>query len=215
MVYRPTEKTKAHRDAQMQKLLQTATKLVAEGGFKLLTISKIAESAGVATGTVYKYFSNKAELCVQVFKQATEKEIEQVHNAVFSDDCETNKERLLKGIDVFSRRAIQGRQLAFALIAEPVEPEVDAERLIYREAYAKIFSELIDQGIKTKEFPKQDISISAAALVGALSEALVGPLNIPMPNKNSKASVNIQDAKQQTELIQSIQQFCVRAITGS
>ena len=37
----------------------------------------------------------------------------------------------------FARRALRNPRLAWALIAEPVDPLVDAERLAYRERYAR------------------------------------------------------------------------------
>jgi len=67
--------------------------------------------------------------------------------------------------------------LAYALIAEPVDPLVEKERLTYRFAYAEAFEDLINDGMDAGEFVQQNPSITAASLVGMLSEALVGPLS--------------------------------------
>ena len=77
-------------------------------------------------------------------------------------------------------RALAAPRLAWALIAEPVEPEVDAERLRYRAAYAALYQRVLDQGVAAGELPPQSTALAAAALVGAIAEALVGPLAAPL-----------------------------------
>jgi hypothetical protein len=67
-------------------------------------------------------------------------------------------------------------RLAFALIAEPVEPEVDAARRPYRQALAGEFERLIRAALDGGHLPDQDAALSSAALVGLLIGGLVGPL---------------------------------------
>lgn len=201
MAYRPTEKTAARKAALRQQILDAATSLVATGGFGALTIGAVAQQAGIATGAVYKHFESKAQLCADVFRLATEKEVAVVRETALAAGKPT--ERLLNAIEAFAARAIRGRRLAYALIAEPVDTLVDVERLRYRHAYAEIFQQLVEDGIRSKDFPPQLASVSAAAVVGVIAEALVGPLTW-------------QDSEQpiieEAELIRSIQAFCLRAV---
>ena len=78
-------------------------------------------------------------------------------------------------METFARRALRGRRLAWALIAEPVDPAVEAERLAFRSAYRDGFAALLEEGVAAGELPAQDVEVAAAALVGAIGEALVGP----------------------------------------
>lgn len=204
MSYRPTEKTEARKKAQNDLLLTTALTLVARKGFQNLTIALLAEQAQVAIGTVYKYFDSKADLCSAVFRRATEKEVAQVQLAAFPEESKLSCElRLANAIQVFSERALQGYRLAYALIAEPVDAIVQHERLKYRQAYAEIFEALIQEAVSAKEFCQQDAEVSAAALVGILSETLLGSIG---------SHISAAKAIDQQKLIKNIQECCLRAV---
>ena len=86
-------------------------------------------------------------------------------------------DRLDAVLATFARRALQNRRLAWALLAEPVDPLVDAERLAYRERYASLVAAELRAAVEAGEIPAQDVAFTAAALVGGCGEALVGPLS--------------------------------------
>lgn len=201
MAYRQTERSEARKAALRQKIIDGAMQLVADGGFGALTMNAVAQAAGIATGAVYKHFDSKAQLCTEIFRLATERELAVVRDMAHADG--SAQIRLMNAIGAFAARAIRGRRLAYALIAEPVDTMVNAERLRYRQAYAAIFEELVKEGIGTGDFPAQIASVSAAALVGVISEALVGPLTW-----KDGENTGLDDA----ELIRSIQTFCARAV---
>lgn len=201
MAYRPTEKTEARKAEMRQRVIDAATLLVATGGFGAVTVGAVAQQAGIATGAVYKHFDSKAQLCAEIFRRATEKEVAVVRETALAEGAPPR--RLLDAIETFAARAIHSRRLAYALIAEPVDALVDAERLRYRHAYAGIFQQLVEDGIRSGHFPPQLPSVSAAALVGVIAEAMVGPLTW----QNGE-----EPAVEKTELIRSIQAFCLRAV---
>lgn len=201
MAYRHTEKTLARKAAVKEGLLVGALAVVAEGGFGALTVAAAAQQAGMATGAVYKHFDSKAALCAEVFRRATEKEVAMVRAAAMTDG--TPPVRLAQAVTIFAQRALRGRRLAYALIAEPVDPLVDEERLRFRHAYAEIFQSLVEDGVRTGAFAAQTPSVSAAALVGVIAEALVGPLSWQHDYQTPAA---------QAPLIAAIQSFCLRAV---
>lgn len=201
MAYRPTEKTEARKAELRARLLNAALNRVTAGGFKALTIVAVAQQAGIATGTVYKHFESKTHLCAEVFRVATQKEVAMVRATALGDGAPAV--RLLSAIETFAVRALRSPRLAYALIAEPVDTLVDEERLRYRQAYAEIFQQLVEDGVRLGAFPAQAPAVSAAALVGVISESLVGPLSW---------QVDTQPGLEQTTLIRSIQAFCLRAV---
>jgi len=202
MAYRPTEKTLARKAEIRQRLLNAALSLVSGGGFAALTMVAVAAQAGIATGAVYKHFASKDQLCSEVFRLATEKEVAWVRETALRGD-DSPSERLLRAIEAFALRALRNPRLAFALIAEPVDVQVDAQRLRYRLAYANVFEQLVEQGIQSGEFAPQFPSVSAAALVGVIAESLVGPLSWPAED---------QPPMETESLIAAIQAFCLRAV---
>jgi len=177
MAYRPTERTEAKRAATHARIVAAAQALIARGGYRAAGVAAVAAEAGVATGTVYRHFPSKAELFAEVFRRASQREVDAVTAAAESAGAQDAHARLAAAVETFVRRALAGRRLAWALLAEPVDPSVEAERLIFRRAYAQRFADVLADGIASGELPDQDVSLTAAALVGALGEALVGPLS--------------------------------------
>jgi hypothetical protein len=80
-------------------------------------------------------------------------------------------------VEVFAFRALRTPRTAWALLAEPVDPLVEAERLTYRRGYHTLAEMVIAAGIEAGELPAQNVRLTAAAVIGAISEALLGPLS--------------------------------------
>ena len=166
MAYRETDNVKARKAAQRAHLLRNAEQLVRDSGFAGLTMQTLARQAGVGVGTLYRYFDNKAVLAAEVFRLATEREVAAVAQAMEQDG--DFAQRLEYVLQVFVRRAQAAPTLAWSLIAEPVDPAVDAERLIYRQRYAELYQQLLSDGVSQGFLPLQDTAVSAAALVLSL-----------------------------------------------
>src|SRR5437660_10793269 len=160
------------------RLLEAAQKLIEEGGYGAATVAAIADGAGVAAGTLYRHFASKEELFVEVFRLVCDREVLAMGAAAEAmPDGSPCVDRLETVLGTFADRALRRPRLAWALIAEPVDPLVDAERLAYRERYRVLCAEALRAGIKGGEIPQQDVQLTAAALVGGGGEALVGPLS--------------------------------------
>jgi AcrR family transcriptional regulator len=197
-----------HRSARMteqlaykrERIMRGARKLIARGGFRAAQISAVAAAAGVSTGSIYRYFPSKASLFIEVLSAAVAHEmaiLEQITGA-----GGTVSLRLRRAVESFSRRALEGRNLAYAFIAEPIDAEVDGERLRCRRRFSQVFARLLREGIEAGEFPAQDIEAGAACIVGAFTEALVTPIapgtKAPPPRVRAR-------------LVAAIRGFCSRA----
>ena len=185
--------------ATRQRLLAAARELIEEGGYASASVAAIVDRAGVASGTVYRHFASKADLFLEVFRAVCAGE-ERAMRAAADEAGPGAVDRLEAVLATFARRALQNRRLAWALLAEPVDPLVDAERLAYRERYASLVAAELRAAIDAGEIPAQDVAFTAAALVGGCGEALVGPLS----------SVNGSE-----EVVVAIESFVRRAIGAS
>jgi AcrR family transcriptional regulator len=174
--YRSTPRTEASKATTRERIVVAALDQVAEGGYASAGVHAVAARAGVAIGTVYRHFPSKARLFAEVFDRAAERELEVVVS-VSQADGRSAAERIAAAVEAFCRRALAGPTLAYAQIAEPVDPAVEEERLRLRRGYRDAFARVLEDGMAAKELPVHDSQTVAAALVGALAEALVGPLS--------------------------------------
>jgi AcrR family transcriptional regulator len=172
--YRRTPAIQARLDEQRQSILTAAADLVAEQGYAGCSIVAVAARAGVAAGTVYRHFDHKADLVAQVFLAVVSRELAAVRAAVCAGS--TVDERACAVIETFAGRALKSPRLAYALLAEPVDPAVEALRLDFRIAFRDLVAGIVAEGVAKGTLPPQNPQVVAAALVGAIGEALVGPL---------------------------------------
>ena len=201
MPYRPTERTEARRAEVRARIVAAARELIARGGYAEAQVSAVAAAAGVATGTVYRHFPSKAELFAEVFREASQREVDALAE-VAAEAPGGAGERIAAAVETFARRALRGRRIAYALLAEPVDPGVEAERLAFRRAYRDVFAGVIAAGVDSGELPEQEPELAGAALVGAIGEALVGPLS---------PAATARDAD---SVVAALTDFCVRSVTG-
>ncbi|HET6707866.1 TetR/AcrR family transcriptional regulator [Amycolatopsis sp.] len=174
MPYRRTPKVQERLDAQRETIIAAATRQLAEHGYGGCSVAAVAERAGVAVGSVYKHFPTKADLVVHVFRQVVTREVEAVRAA--SAEAGEPAERVLAAVDTFAQRALKAPKQAYALLAEPVDALIDAERLEFRRAYTEVIAEHVAAGVRDGVLPPQDGKLTAAAVVGAAAEVLIGPL---------------------------------------
>ena len=167
------------------RLMRAAQDLIEEGGYSAAPVAAIAERAGVASGTLYRHFESKQELFVELFRSVCARE-ERAMRAASAELAQASAvERLEVVLGTFAERALRNPRLAWALLAEPVDPLVDAERLAYRERYAAIVADALREAIACGEVPEQSAELTAAALVGGCGEALVGPLSPVSPRRDA------------------------------
>ncbi|SUA73470.1 Fatty acid metabolism regulator protein [Nocardia otitidiscaviarum] len=180
VAYRRTPAVQARLDAQAGAIVRAAMKVLSEQGFAGLSMATVAAAAGVATGTVYKNFSGKAELVTAVFREVVTREVSAVADASADGGV---VERVTAAVETFAGRALKNPKLAYVLLAEPVDTAVDTERLRFRRAFADTFETAVADGVANGQLPPQDPRTSATALVGAIGEVLVGPLAQELPRE--------------------------------
>jgi AcrR family transcriptional regulator len=183
------------------RILAAAISLVAEEGFRNAQMNAVAERAGLALSTVYRHFPSKNQLMRDVVDRVASREVNMAAGAAVSEG--SAPVRLEHAVRIFAERAVRGRKLAHALVAEPVDAEIEIDRVRYRRRLVRVYEKVIAEGIAEGSIPKQEPDLSAACIVGALFEGLVGPL----------VQVDGTDAEQ-SRRVDHIVAFCMRGVAG-
>jgi AcrR family transcriptional regulator len=174
MPYRRTENVTRRLAARHAAIIAAAREAANEGGMAAVQIAPVAQRAGMAAGTVYRYFPGKTDLVAALLAEISAGEIAALRRA--ADVAPGPLSALSAAIITFAARARRSRRLIFAAIAEPVDAELDLPRLVFRKALAAEFSARIRAAVAGGHLPEQDAALSGAALVGLVIEALIGPL---------------------------------------
>jgi len=174
MPYRRTANVERRLAARHAAIIAAARQTAAEGGMAAVQIAPVARRAGIATGTVYRYFPGKTDLVAAVLAEISAREIGALRRAAAVAPGPLSA--LAAAIMTFAVRALRHRRLAYAAVAEPIDAELDASRRAFRKQLADEFAALITAAVAGKHLPQQDATLAAAALVGLLIEGLIGPL---------------------------------------
>jgi AcrR family transcriptional regulator len=175
MAYRRTERVIARLAARQEAIIAAALALAGEKGMAAVQIAAVAERAGIAAGTVYRYFASKDDLVSAVVVVISEREIAAIRSAAAAAPGPLSA--LATAILTFAMRVLRERRLSFAMLAGPAEGDAAADRLAFRRRLAEEFAACIRAAIEAGHLPAQDAGFAAAAVIGALVEGLVGPLS--------------------------------------
>jgi AcrR family transcriptional regulator len=200
MAYRRTANVLRRLNARHDAIVDAARDAATAGGMAAIQIAPVAERAGVAAGTVYRYFPGKIELVGALVESVAEREIEAVRKA--ADAAPGPLSAVAAAVATFGARALRNRKLAWAVIAEPVDTDTDTVRQQYRRDLSAEIETRIRAAIAGGHLPDQDASLAASALVGALLEGLIGPL----------APDGMDDPARAREAVQTLTLFALRGL---
>jgi AcrR family transcriptional regulator len=189
MAYRRTENVVRRLAARHDAIIAAAGSLAAEAGINAVQIEPVSRRAGVATGTVYRYFPSKTELVAALVASVSERELTAMRRS--ADAAPGPLSALAAAITTFAARALANPKLAFALIAEQADGAADEARLAFRKALAAELGQRLSVAMKGGHLPDQDVAIAAPALLGALVEGLVGPLAAPANQPALRETVQV------------------------
>jgi AcrR family transcriptional regulator len=200
MPYRRTENVVRRLTARKDAIVAAVRAAAIEGGMAAIQIAPIAARAEIAAGTLYRYFPGKTELLGALIESVSASEVAAVRRA--ADAAPGPLSALAAAVATFAARALRNRQLTFALIAEPVDADVNIIRLGYRKALVAEFEQRVRAAVSGGLLPDQDPALAAPVLVGALMEGLIGPL----------APAFADDPARTREAVQTLTLFALRGL---
>ncbi|WP_111857901.1 TetR/AcrR family transcriptional regulator [Acinetobacter sp. CFCC 10889] len=202
MSYKRSSLMQERMEQNRKTILQSARELIAQGGFKDAQIQAIADRAGVSSGLVYRYFANKSQVLIEVLDDAIHVEVDILNHIAAGELNATQK--LHKAVTTFVRRAMNSPQLAYSLMFEPVDPELEHGRFRSKQLIKQTMKEILAQGKTTGEFGFEDLNTAALCVVGAMTFVVIEPLN---PSRNVMFDESYKDY-----FVKQIADFCVNAV---
>src|SRR5438067_13943165 len=110
MAYRQTDKVVRKLAARHDAILAAAREAAAAAGMAAVQIASVAERAGVAAGTIYRYFPSKTELVTALVAAFAERELDALDAAAKAAPGPLSA--LAAAITTFAARALARRRLA-------------------------------------------------------------------------------------------------------
>lgn len=151
-------------------ILEAAVKTFAVYGYHKSKISKIAENAGVATGSVYVYYKNKEDILLTIFSKLWRNLYTELKGIVDNNSL-TNTEKFDFLIDLIIDRFSENPELALVFVNEQnhIQKSHEKEFTKYYSMFLDLGEEIINAGIKKGEFSKNiDIKILRQFAFGAI-----------------------------------------------
>jgi AcrR family transcriptional regulator len=200
MAYRRTQAVVKRLAARRSAILAAARATAAESGMAAVQIAPVADRADVAAGTVYRYFPSKSELISELIADVSGDQLDAVRRA--ADAAPGPLSALAAAITTVAAHILSERKLAWAILAEPIDVDVVPSRLASRRALVAEIASRIDAASRGNHLPQQDAALTAAAIIGALHEALVGPL----------APAGLDDPARVRDAVQTLTLMALRAV---
>ena len=202
MSYKRSSLMQERMEQNRKTILQSARELIAQGGFKDAQIQAIADRTGVSSGLVYRYFTNKSQVLIEILFEAITIEVDILNHIAAGELNATQK--LHKAVTTFVRRAMNSPQLAYSLMFEPVDPEIEHARFRTKQMIKESIQEILAEGKASGEFVFEDLNTVALCVVGAMTFVVIEPLN---PSRNAKL-----DDTGKNYFVKQIADFCVNAV---
>ncbi|ADR18251.1 TetR/AcrR family transcriptional regulator [Calditerrivibrio nitroreducens] len=162
---------KDRSDDKFNKILNAAIHIIARKGFHNTKVKDIADKAGVASGTVYNYFSNKEDILISIMIIKLNEYVTKAKNAI--EEIDDPKEKLKILIHHHFEAMQTNPELALVLQFELRQPTKDIRDKIrkYLREYFKFIEEIIKDGVEKGVFAKDlNVYFAREMFFGTLDE---------------------------------------------
>ncbi len=198
MAYRRTDKMNRRLAERRAAIVSAARDLAAARGLGSVQMLPVAARAGIAAGTVYRYFPSKTELVTALIDDVAAGDMRAMRTA--AEVAPGPLSALAAGVIMLATSIAARRRMVWAMLTDPVEGEAFHDR--YRRAVTGEIARRIEGAIAGGFLPAQDAHLSALALTGALIEGLVGTLTPSMS----------EDTRVHGERVRALALFALRAV---
>lgn len=166
--------TSQEKTDKREQLLNAAEELFAEKGFDGTSVRDIAQKADVNLAMISYYFGSKEKL-LQVLIEHRMAASSELLDELVKNTIMTPWEKIEKLIDYYVNKILDGRRF-HAIINQEYNTDRSREILdiitsIKMKNYSLI-KQLIDEGVKKKQFRKIDPEMTMASMMGTINQAI-------------------------------------------
>lgn len=138
--------TKTRKNGRQEKILEAAGSVFADKGFSKSTVAMIAKEAGIATGTIYLYFSGKEDLYIRFFSYKTEQFFKRLRDDVNRQGPALEKLRRLISRHLEEFQKDRSMAVLYQLETHRVERLARDPIRDMSKMYRDIISDIMEQG---------------------------------------------------------------------
>jgi AcrR family transcriptional regulator len=156
---------------QRKKILHAAGRLFWQKGYRATTLDDIARTGRINKATVYYYFKNKAFLLFEIVCGIMQEALENARPLMNSALPPREKLRVL--ILQHTKWILSLKWPAMGQMERRnLPPRLLKEYLVLRDEYEAIFKNIIEEGIRQKEFRRLDPKLYSRFILGLLNSFL-------------------------------------------
>jgi len=166
---KPSTEQKTTRDA----ILDATDRLLAEKGYKKMTIDDLAAEVGIGKGSVYLHFRSKEEIALSHIDRIIERLKKNLTEIAESrGSVETRLRKMIVERVLYRFSSVQHYSQSLNELLASLRPQLLDRRHRYFEGEARIFSRVLDEGKKAGIFTAKDVNASARAVLDATNALL-------------------------------------------
>jgi AcrR family transcriptional regulator len=160
------------------KIIAATAKIIADKGLDKITVDDIAQEADVAKGSIYFHFESKDKLLVDAVKTIARQRITKIRNALKGISSPTKKlKKLFSANNQMLKTDPDSFLMNYALLLSSHNKLKKRVAAQYLQDYIYLVEEILEEGIRKREFKDIDAASVAASLV--LSNDMTGIINFP------------------------------------
>lgn len=156
-------------DFKKERIIEEASKLFYERGYRGTTLDAIADRLEVSKPFIYHHFTGKAELLVEIYTRVLRFSLDAVEEAAKVAGSARHKLRAFA--IAYTRLVIKDQAIVAIFFREEQnlpEAQLDEINRIKGEFDDKL-SKLLEDGVKSGEFHIDDVRLATLAIVGMMS----------------------------------------------
>ena len=153
--------------ARQDQVRAAALRLFKEKGYHATSMRDIAEAVGINKGSLYSYIKSKEDLLIPVFEQAQGVLTSQIE-AIAADASLTPTQKLRRAIHAHVTAVADNLDVLTVYLSEwrQLASESLATNRRQRETYARLFHQILRDGIDSGEFRDTDTRIVMLGMIG-------------------------------------------------